>query len=340
MCELFKVVKTRAYHQTVLRASNTGIPYITRKSINNGLKDCVEAPDTHGINRANTITLGGENADFFYQPFEYITGNNMNVISHDKLNQYNGLFLVNVFRQSIKNCGFGYGLGLTGSRFLRRLIRLPVDSSGKPNWQFMEDYIKARDEKKRLMVLKYCKEQLNRILAQSNGAKVDLHSVKWKAFKIEDVFEIKSGVRLTKKAQQTGKIPFIGASDSNNGITSFVSNRNSSTDKNVLGVNYNGSVVHSFYHPYTCVFSDDVKRLHLKEKSYANREVYLFIKQMIFTQKVKYAYGYKFNAERMRRQPILLPTSSSDKPDFMFMQNFILQEEAKLYKKIIERFEN
>jgi len=69
------------------------------------------------------------------------------------------------------------------------------------------------EEKKRLMVLKYCKEQLNRILAQSNGAKVDLHSVKWKAFKIEDVFEIiERGKRLTKKMQESGIVPYISSS--------------------------------------------------------------------------------------------------------------------------------
>ena len=36
-----------------------------------------------------------------------------------------------------------------------------------------------------------------------------------------------------------------------NGITNFVSNSNDSLDSNVLGVNYNGSIVENFYHPKT-----------------------------------------------------------------------------------------
>ena len=44
-----------------------------------------------------------------------------------------------------------------------------------------------------------------------------------------------------------GQKPFIGASDSNNGVTAFVKNTNTSEDRNVLGVNYNGSVVENFY---------------------------------------------------------------------------------------------
>lgn len=61
-----------------------------------------------------------------------------------------------------------------------------------------------------------------------------------------------------------GLRPFIGASDSNNGVTAWVNNTNESLDSNVLGVNYNGSVCETFFHPYECIFSDDVKRLHLK----------------------------------------------------------------------------
>ena len=59
-------------------------------------------------------------------------------------------------------------------------------------------------------------------------------------------------------------------------------------------VNYNGSVVENFYHPYSALFSDDVKRLHLKNVE-GNKYIYLFIKQCILKQKPKFEYGYKFN---------------------------------------------
>jgi hypothetical protein len=87
----------------------------------------------------------------------------------------------------------------------------------------------------------------------------------WKEFFIEDIFNINSGKRLTKAMMTKGKTPFIGASDSNNGITEWGSNTNASFDSNVLGVNYNGSVVENFYHPYNALFSDDVKRFSLKK---------------------------------------------------------------------------
>lgn len=110
--------------------------------------------------------------------------------------------------------------------------------------------------------------------------------LKWKAFKIDEIFNISSGKRLTKECMKEGDTPFVGSTDSNNGITAFCGNENESVDSNVLGVNYNGSVVENFYHPYKALFSDDVKRLHLKEVN-NNLYVCLFIKVSILQQKKK-----------------------------------------------------
>ena len=111
-------------------------------------------------------------------------------------------------------------------------------------------------------------------------AMLDLHDREWKEFRICDIFIIKAGKRLTKSDMTSGNKPFIGATDNNNGITEFVSNTNVSEDCNVLGVNYNGSVVENFYHPYTCIFSDDVKRFQTKQVQ-GNKYIYLFMKTVI-----------------------------------------------------------
>ena len=159
-----------------------------------------------------------------------------------------------------------------------------------------------------------------------------LSEVKWCPFPIEDIFTVSPGIRLTKDAMVEGNRPFIGASDSNNGITAFCGNTNKSLDSNVLGVNYNGSVVENFYHPYEAIFSDDVKRLHLKEHV-GNKYIYLFIKNIILKQKEKFQYGYKFNGDRMLRTSIKLPIGSDGKPDFAFMEQYMKAIEKKLLKR-------
>ena len=98
----------------------------------------------------------------------------------------------------------------------------------------------------------------------SSGGRPSLDNCHWKEFFIQDIFYIRPGKRLTKSQMLKGSKPFVGATEFNNGVTAFVSNANLSEDRNVLGVNYNGSVVENFYHPYTCIFSDDVKRFRIK----------------------------------------------------------------------------
>lgn len=156
-----------------------------------------------------------------------------------------------------------------------------------------------------------------------------LNDREWDAFLLTDVFVIRPGKRLTKSDMKAGKRPFIGATEYGNGITNWVSNTNVSLDSEVLGVNYNGSVVETFYHPYECIFSDDVKRFRLKD-CHGNRLVYLFLKTTIVQQKSKYAYGYKFNEERMNKQSILLPVDEQGKPDWAFMEEYIREREENL----------
>lgn len=166
-----------------------------------------------------------------------------------------------------------------------------------------------------------------------------LNEMKWEEFFLEDVFTISSSVRLTKEEMTNGTRPFVGASNSNNGVTAFVGNTNTSLDKNVLGVNYNGSVVESFYHPYEAIFSDDVKRLHIRGRQ-DNKYVLLFIKQLILKQKCKYEYGYKFNGERMKRQKIMLPVSAPHTPDYVYMEEYMRSKEKDMltkYKHYLEK---
>ena len=166
---------------------------------------------------------------------------------------------------------------------------------------------------------------------------LSLENKTWKEFFIEEIFEIKSGVRLTKNDMQAGKIPFIGALDNNNGVVDFISNKNSSFDKNVLGVNYDGNgMVVSFYHQYEAIFSDSVKRFHLKNHA-DNKYILLFIKNSILQQKKIFQYGYKFNAERMAQQKILLPVDDSGEPDWKYMEKYMRAKENLLLKKYFDK---
>lgn len=204
---------------------------------------------------------------------------------------------------------------------------LPVDESGKPDLDFMEAYCKEREQQ---LIQKY-KVFIGK-LHNLGGVIQPLDSAKWKGYYIDDIFTIRAGKRLTKADMDCGSIPFIGATDSNNGITSWIATPNSSFDRNVLGVNYNGSVVENFYHVYGCVFSDDVKRLHLRNHA-DNKFILLFCKVAILQQKEKYTYGYKFNGHRMERQKILLPVNEHGHPNYNYMERYGRKIMVQMYQR-------
>lgn len=145
-----------------------------------------------------------------------------------------------------------------------------------------------------------------------------LNEKKWDEFVLDDIFTVGAGKRLETRNKVEGMRPFIGATDNGNGVTGFVGNDNASKDSNVLGVNYNGAPCIAFYHPYECIFTDDVKRLHLKNQE-DNKFVLLFFTSIFAMQRVKYSYGYKFKEKRMHRQKLMLPVDDKGKPDYAYM---------------------
>lgn len=307
------------------------IPYITRSEKDNGWDSLVDKQNDYKQDNKNVITIGLDTQTVYYQPCDFYTGQNIQILRNQNLNQHVALFIIPLLKIQMRKFNWG-GNGATLSRLKKLRLMLPVCASHIPDYAYMEEYMRNKEKN---MLIKY-QAYLDKHIADGEGEELNVDSRRWKEFFLEDIFSISSSIRLTKEDMIKGSRPFVGASDSNNGVTAFVGNTNNSLDKNVLGVNYNGSVVENFYHPYEAIFSDDVKRLHLidcKDEKY----VFLFIKQSILMQKCKYEYGYKFNGERMKRQKIMLPVTPSSTPDYAFMSQYMQNIEAKQLKAYINK---
>src|SRR5690606_23983907 len=98
-------------------------------------------------------------------------------------------------------------------------VLLPITSDGRPDYLFMEACVKKYESHK---IKKYKNYIIDRIKKIEIFKKVKpLDEKKWVEFELENIFIIKSGKRLTKADMKVGNTPFIGATDSNNGITEF-----------------------------------------------------------------------------------------------------------------------
>ena len=95
-----------------------------------------------------------------------------------------------------------------------------------------------------------------------------------------------------------------------------------------------GVMVIGFYHPYECIFSDSVKRFHLKSHE-DNAYILLFMKVVILQQKSKFGYLYKFNAERMEHTRIMLPVDNEGNIDYEYMEQYAKNMMIKKYKQYL-----
>jgi restriction enzyme bgcI subunit beta len=329
---IFKVSNSKPYHKANLTVSSNGIPYVTRTSMNNGLEDLI-VDENYEKNPKNTISLGAENADFFFQGIDYISGNKMYSISNNKITREIGLFLVQVFRQSIKECGFGYGKGLTGTRFKNRYVMLPVDEKNNPNWHFMEEYIKEREIKQRNDLKEYYKSRLLDLVICPEV----LTDVEWGEFSLRDLFTFERGNQNNMSACEVGEIPLISAKKIDNGVKAFISDNGKKLfEGHILTLNNDGDggVGIAYYQANKMALDTHVTAL--IPVIPINRSSLLFISKTITIQRDKFSHGYSLNNNRMKAQKIVLPIDENGDPNWSYMENFIKNIEQKQIKNVLK----
>ena len=308
-------------------------PYVSSTANSNGIDGFLG--NESGVRRfENCLTLAnsGSVGSAFFHSYEFVASDHVTKLKREGLDKYAYLFMIPIINRLSEK--YGFNREINDERIKREKIILPANEDGEPDFAFMSSFMQQVEQDILGTTLSY--------FADKQQITPPLHAndrINWKTFLIRDVLTISAGKRLTKADIQIGNRPFIGATDSyiNNGITEWVNNTNESIDQNLLGVNYNGSVGEVFYHPYECIFSDDVKRLHLK-KQLDSKYILLFIKTAIVQQKIKYAYGYKFNEQRMLKQPIMLPCSPEGTPDWQYMENYMRHIESQQIVKYLQHY--
>ena len=198
----------------------------------------------------------------------------------------------------------------TVNDYIAYLVR--TGTIDKAIWKWMKSYIGSLYEES--STEKY------------NTALSPLHVDKWSWFKLggnDGLFEIHKGKRLTSDDQTDGSTPYIGAIDSNNGVSNYIG-QDPIHDGNTISLSYNGSVGEAFYQPVPYWATDDVNALYLRDKyGMLTPAVGLFICTVLKHDKYRYSYGRKWTLDKMNGTMIKLPATSDGKPDLKFMETYI-----------------
>ena len=308
-----------------LNSESGNIPYITRSDISNGLNLFVSEKQSIGFNKdsGNCITIGLDTQTVFYQPHDFFTGQNIQVLTYKNCTKENALFIVKLIQLQMAKFNWG-GNGATLGRLSRTKVLLPVTPTGEIDYDFMESYIKEVESQKIEEYRKYAEKRLEEI--GTTGNTEALEDKEWKPFEIAGLFEkFEQGKSkgLNHLDEENGVTPYLGATNRNNGILTFIKDCEAMNQKgNCIGFirNGQGSVGYAIYKKEEFVSTSDNTFAYA---DWLNNYNGLFVVASQDLIRSKYSFGYKRNNERLKKDKILLPTNLSGNPDSHYMENYI-----------------
>lgn len=124
-----------------LNDDHTGFKIATASTTDNGI---IWSNDEQNAKKrcGNTITIGRQTGIAFYQPDEYFETDNILILTNNKINQWSGLFIAGAYNNSTAS-KFSYGRVASIGKIKVEYISLPIIKEGKPDYDFMEQYMKS-----------------------------------------------------------------------------------------------------------------------------------------------------------------------------------------------------
>ena len=134
------------------------------------------------------------------------------------------------------------------------------------------------------------------------------------------------GSRLKKSDRKPGNTPLVTAGQQNNGISDYVT----PPTKNVV---YSNCITidmfgNCFYHDYEFICDDNVYPI----TGIPSKNVGLFLCAVIHNE-INYTFKKQFREKELKLVKIKLPVSNEN-PDWNFMENYIVELQEKLLKKL------
>lgn len=314
------------------------IPYYSASKENNGLTDLISNPLFVEKDKIIITTF----CDCYYIEGNFTASDEITMFGNEKLNKYNGLFLANIIKNNASKFAFGYKAFT--ERLKRQIIQLPKDEMNNPNWQFMEDYMKAIEKEHLEKITAYYNAKLN----ENNwgwGFDLDeykkfiqnqkqLENVEWREFKISEIFNVYTGGDLILSKIKKGNIPIISHSVLNNGISSWslpIKDRKIFNYKTTISLADRGNFF-AFTQMQNFYIGTRVKALEIKYN--VDFDVLKFICVCINKQSDRFSYGRNCCAN-IEFLNITLPIDSKGSPNWQFMEDYIKHIEYKKIKDIV-----
>lgn len=316
------------------------MPYVTGATINNGVTSYVMAPKSD-ITKGGVITVDPITSTSFWQKENFVgrgfSGASINALRHEKLNSRTAMYISSLIYKSAHE-QYSYGLLFNSNKLKKHVIELPTHVDGTIAFDYMEAYIKELEAERIKELEAYLVTTGLDDYVLTDGEEKVLSEFRngvgeWYSFNVKDLFgESVRGKRLKSLDRIIGKLPFVTAGETDQGISAFVGNNVQIFKRNTTTIDMFGSAK---YRNYEYGGDDHIAVVNTESLSkYASLFVTATLHKSAHTG--KFDYSRNFYAKDADELQIMLPITTNQKPDYNLMSCYIRAIEKLVIKGVVE----
>ncbi len=330
--ELFRLKRGKTIDAEEVDTVSGKTAYVTRTERNNGVCGFIDYDDVSYVNaELPVITIGNETAAPFVHTYPFYTGTNINIlIPREKVSRFTLMFIAQCFRQ--QKSKYSYGYAASASRLKSQKIKLPVNDSSQPDYDFMNDYMREREQ----ALLKEYIAAVKARIRRRESMNLSLDGQQWAGFRIDELFTVEIGKAIdgNKVDKVSGTTPYITRKEINNGLDGFIDHDISFLNTSCPVITIGNETAEPFVQDYP--FYTGTKVNILTPKISLTRHALQFVAICLKKHKDKYSYAFTINSTRLKRQVIQLPINENGLPDWDFMTQFMMAIEDNLYLQYLK----
>lgn len=327
--DLFTVKRPSARSQTNYDEGN--VPFVASGNFNNGVLKYLEPKKDEVLDAGNCITVSPIDGSSFYQENDFLgrggAGSSIILLYNPDLNRYNGYFLATVIRTVCRK--YAYSDMANKDTIGAEKIKLPVDEAGKPDFSYMESYMKNLE-------FTVSSSLTDLLSAKKCGISKIIDTSNWENFKIEDLFEKLELKTLKKDFNKTFDVseiqddefslPLVNAKHFNNGIMYYGRECDFEASEMTIDIVKNGAIATGdvYAQPQkTGVLWDAYL---IKPKAEIKSELVLFFLATALEKAIKdkFSYDDKCIWQKVKKMSIPLPITNSKAPDYGYMEKYTM----------------
>lgn len=328
--DLFDIHPTKSYNMINSELLDDGdSPVVVNSAYNNGIggystQDTTETGNI--ITFSDTVdanTIYYQEEDFIGYP--HVQGMYPIGSYQDKWTRESLLFFVSVFRKTALTKGFDYGNKFRRDIAITLNVKLPIDTKGAPDWDYMESYIKDIES------------NVNESLAKLESVKtVNRKTVinnKWKEFVVGELFKdkiCKPVVYHTKNVNENENgIPYVVRSKFSNGIKYRVDKPDIVNPPKVISWGAENATFS--YQAEEWCSGRDIYYIDVNDLS---RYSCMFLISCLSAITDKYSYNHGLFPKLLSQEKIKLPVDKNDNPDWQYMDGYMKNVEKQIKSNI------